>query len=677
MAFQPQERTDYTICLLGTNNGYIKDYNNTLSIVMSLIDSDSQLSTATSPEHICGQNATIIDGPDTLGLAVYSRIQLGLFRTLQAIVSGKTLINIIAHSRGACEAKILTHHLEDIKNAHKDVDLTKILQEPSWISWIVGYCDSKLSRELGLYLRQNTDKIKTNIKNVEVNVFYLDPVPGGALNGLTIIEWKDTKFSEVPPIVQKCTEIIYTEERSAAFQPVISNPSTASTVNIIALPGNHGTGTGLFTDQRERLVPSQHPQLVSGAFKVQILICGKIIKFLKENGVVFQQPQHLGPVEQAQELNLRQIAHQILLYNPSQWNKKELKLYDDIDLAQQRGDFACLTECSYPTGMDRDSFFAKPFSERRTTVNSRSVGLEEGLKILGFSPAKGFRDSHHKKVWLQKFGFILLTARDPIQALKKIIDDIIKNNTSPLVRDNVDTVYVRKKDEIRFKTNKGSIVSSIFNAVKIMYFLDLFKSSDPQFTQQISRIICHYASKKVITDKIKCAIECSLLVRRSNLSIGQRMTRFQFMQELSAQFTTPIHPDIQLTVLADIVFYLPKQNYESGLYFLPQLDESTHALLPLALSNRLREFNLLAPPAIPLLKEERNHPLPKNYPLLAAALGSLLIFAAALAANIASPTGISIGVIIIAGLASKLYQTYFSTHQESNLSAQLGVFSSQ
>ena len=305
-------------------------------------------------------------------------------------------------------------------------------------------------------------------------------------------------------------------------------------------------------------------------------------------------------------------------------------------------------------------------------------------------------------------------ANEPIDAfkkLKKLIDYIIENSdlSHRLEEDAKEFVGVLEVGLIRFQENEREIVLTILHAAIEKYFQNLFNTRDPQFVEQIKRMVRHYTSNNPdICNEIKVAIESALRDEPRNLEMGQLMTRVQSMQELSKTFPTAINPDIQLRVLADVVFYRPPQNPNIVFYFTPKFkgidDNILLLLLDAALLSPLEaaEAALLSPivsPRMLLLEDRRDSQSPLlepevkhsiNYLLLSAELASLLtiggayVYAAstagtAVAIFLLNPVGIAIlatiSAIIIAHLAITGYQTYLAPQQAHNSQAQLNLFS--
>ena len=113
----------FALTLLGTNTNFTTAITNevdyprgeTLSLANLLIEKQPAPQAESDVEHICNLTHTIIDGPTTLGSEVYQRMNLGLFRLLNAVASGQTDLQIMAHSRGGCMAILVSHEFDRIK----------------------------------------------------------------------------------------------------------------------------------------------------------------------------------------------------------------------------------------------------------------------------------------------------------------------------------------------------------------------------------------------------------------------------------------------------------------------------------------------------------------------------------------------------------------------------------
>ncbi len=699
MASELKERTDFfALCLLGTLTPFDIE-GETLSKIMSLIHPGERLRPDTpGTEHICSEHATIIDGPDGLGLKVDNKIQLGLLRVLEAIVAGKTHISIIGHSRGACQAIVLTNYLEDIKNSPCDSDLISILQPSSQAGAVIKFLGKSYHGEIGAYFDKNAATIKQNIAHVQISLFCLDPVPGGALRGYTALSWQSDKFLTVPPIVSNYYQIVFTHELSDCFQALLPTISDATKENVMPLPGYHGSGSSCGGFQGGKLDPIKQPQLVKISAVVQGLAFGHILQALKSNNVVFQEHILSDPAQQWLEPHLQKIATTVLMEAP-QWHGHQLCLYNILHKNQAVFDY--YNTQSYGLGRNAPSFIYHEgsFSKRKVLVGNTYFSIDEALSS-DCGQKQGFVNLSHKQIWLKiTFGNFLRQASEPIEGLKRLIDYIIRRSelSRRLKEDAEEFVGVLEVGLIRFQENEREIVLTILHAAIEMYSQNLFNTSNPQFVEQIQRMVNHYRAHPDICNEIKVAIESALRDEPRNLEMGQLMTRVQSMQELSKTFPTAINPDIQLRVLADVVFYRPPQNPNIGFYFTPKfkgIDDNIllllldAALLSPIVSPRMLLLEDRRDSQSPLLEPEVKHSI--NYLLLSAELASLLtiggayVYAAcavktAIAIFLLNPVGIAIfatiSAIIITHLAITEYQTYLAPQQAHNPQARLNLFS--
>lgn len=692
MASELKERADFfALCLLGTLTSFDKE-GETLSKIMSLIHPGKRLRPAPpGTEHICSEHATIIDGPDGLGFKVDNKIQLGLLRVLEAIVAGKTHISIIGHSRGACQAIVLTNYLEDIMNAPCDSDLISILQPSSQAGAVIKFLGKSYHGEIGAYFDKNAATIKQNIAHVQISLFCLDPVPGGALRGYTALSWQSDKFLTVPPIVSNYYQIVFTHELSDCFQGLLPTISDATKKNVMQLPGYHGSGSSCGGFQGGKLDPIKQPQLVKISADVQGLAFGHILQALKSNNVVFQEHILSDPAQQWLEPHLKKIATTILM-NPPRWPNRQLCLYNRVQENAEAFDF--YTTTSYGLGRNAPNFdLFNYFPHRQMLVGDKYMPLNEALSF-DCSQKDEFINSSHKRIWLQTtFRNFLRQANEPIDAFKKLIDYIIKNSdlSRRLEEDAEEFVGVPEVGLTRFQENERDIVLTILYAAREMYSQNLFNTRNPQFVEQIKRMVRHYTSNPDICNEIKVAIESALRDEPRNLEMGQLMTRVQSMQELSKTFPTAINPDIQLRVLADVVFYRPTQNPNIGFYFTPRFDAIDANIRLLLLDAAL--LSPIVSRQIFSLEDNRDAQEVKhsiNYLLMAAEVASLLtiggayVYAAcavktAIAIFLLNPVGIAIfatiSAIIITHLAITEYQTFLATQQESNPRTRVGLFS--
>lgn len=301
----------FTLTLLGTDtsfkpNAYIPEIpsGETLSFIASRIDSTNDHAPITGTDDEDDEEACIVDenkepsaikgmapayvrddvlvinGPDTAGTNVYDKVSEGLCALLDPIARGESVLNIIAHSRGAVESILVAHELERIQTA-----LRKNPGIDSVEAIITVICDStepktkaKLMQLLEPlknpgnidHLKQIRDTFCDEENPLEVNIFALDPVPGEFVafsNAVRLFGWNDSRYFTIPSIVKDYRQIVLENERSRGFRgiiPKVADPEKTR-FTLLNMPGHHGTASGNpFSQQLERLGgDASHVQLAT------------------------------------------------------------------------------------------------------------------------------------------------------------------------------------------------------------------------------------------------------------------------------------------------------------------------------------------------------------------------------------------------------------------------------
>ncbi|AOW59432.1 hypothetical protein [Legionella pneumophila] len=280
----------YTLTLLGTDTAFTPNPDNgyekgeTLSYVSTLVN--RQGAEEQSDDNITkyrNLKIAVVDGPDTMGKEVGDRIARGVASILEAISRGETKISIMAHSRGAVEAILVAHELERIQeNFKRDKNSPELTNSVCPLT-------KKAMQEAhkDIFNSLNLKNIADHIKNVELSIFNIDPVPGGDFLGAPV-GWKDDRFFRVPKIVKEYEQCVYENERTRCFKAIVPKCDSSDTkFNLFSLPGHHGTGSGNLKDQQ------QHPVDMEGKTTehAQQLMIIKLIDFLTRNEVAIKPGQ--------------------------------------------------------------------------------------------------------------------------------------------------------------------------------------------------------------------------------------------------------------------------------------------------------------------------------------------------------------------------------------------------
>ncbi|WP_115702971.1 hypothetical protein [Legionella sainthelensi] len=279
----------FTLTLLGTDTQFTPEHMEnaydkaeTLSYISTLINKESTMPTD-DVIRFRNQDVAVIDGPSTLGSEVGDRIARGVAAVLEAISRGETHINIIAHSRGAVESILVAHELERLQNLIKEKRLDSF--SPEILNSVCKYTETAMSSShKGVFENLKWDEISKHIDDVKISMLNIDPVPGGNYVGVTHVSslaWRDPRFYEVPKIVKEYEQVVYENERTRCFKPIVPKCVSPETkFKLQSLPGHHGTGSGNLLDQQRGKNPSE-----KSTAHVQELAVVKLIDFLKRNGV--------------------------------------------------------------------------------------------------------------------------------------------------------------------------------------------------------------------------------------------------------------------------------------------------------------------------------------------------------------------------------------------------------
>lgn len=296
----------FTLTMLGTDTLFtpegqkfpVVDYprGETLSIVSTLITGDAVRNDKAISSYVSNQVEVII-GPTTTGTEVADRIIRGVLAVLKAIARGETTINIMAHSRGAVEAILVAHEINNIQKYYCDAQ-KEGRRAPNLFAILTILAKDESSNPKG-----NTGKIQQHlvkmaeikeisgafndtIGNVHINLFATDPVPGDA----PLYGWEDSRYCQIPEIVTDCEVYLYENERTRFFTPLQLVPSSNSDARFfqIPMPGHHGSGSS-GNNRDQATIPV--PETKGNASHIQQLMFFKIMAFLGKHGVEFRKPE--------------------------------------------------------------------------------------------------------------------------------------------------------------------------------------------------------------------------------------------------------------------------------------------------------------------------------------------------------------------------------------------------
>lgn len=270
----------------------------------------------------------VLNGPDTRGKKVGEKIAEALMCTLSAAVVGKKVLQISAHSRGAVEGTLLTHELARIKRALNDtpekslkeilVDSPCNLTRAALIARFQGSDVEGETPELRSRLRDLLDKL-------EVNIFFIDPVPGDTVYGIPWVAWDDPRFYQKPPC-NRYEWLLCEDERSNCFVPIVPEG-----IKEEILPGHHGTLSGNRYTQQLADLPRAAEYQDLNTTSVQDLVLCKWFHFVHKTTGIFPKPDVPIVLEQ-QHSELDAVMNQFLNAEDAQRNQQLLEYYQKVAL---------------------------------------------------------------------------------------------------------------------------------------------------------------------------------------------------------------------------------------------------------------------------------------------------------------------------------------------------------
>jgi|GEM_PF-7127209 len=312
VASTDQDIPDYFLFLLGTDTVFTPkptttryyERGETLSYaaqaVVKLLGEEAQTDLSGAALSYSSNSVDLLNGPTTLGAEVGDRIAEAVLLALHAAASGKSNLQITAHSRGAVEAILVMHELERIEKSLRetpDTPLSEILinspcqyTRRAMNSKISGASPSVSPRSSpNIAIEEDTVNNRYMLANklakLKVNPFLIDPVPGGRYC-LIPTRWVDQRFYQKPKL-EHHELIVCRDERTRSFIPVVPNGMQTT-----IMPGHHGTASGNFYDQQYKVKPE-------GTTGVQELVLCKLFDF-------YRQTSQFAPLED--ELKLEHPA---------------------------------------------------------------------------------------------------------------------------------------------------------------------------------------------------------------------------------------------------------------------------------------------------------------------------------------------------------------------------------
>lgn len=369
----------------------------------------------------------VINGADTPGFEVGDRLAKALMLALGAVAEGKTNLSVSGFSRGGVESIVLTHELKRVLDALEEDakkekpgekrSLATIIQDSTSVPGLSlikhpSYTRSALAGLVTAEVLEDEEALKarllTHLKALQVNLFVLDPVPGGNVGKVVRIGWQEPSFYTLPEFVTNRFEFVQAHETSNAFKPIIPLGMPYEVI-----PGCHGTGDGNQFDHNQTSVPDSFGNRdLSG---VQDLVLRRWIDFTFKGQRALQEPVDLGHPELDAVTNA---------YLPASTAERNVQLLDNYTKIQTNYPaFKWLATRNY-TGL------GQYMAQRQTHFRQRGNTPISDLDI--HTDGKTFLNLQHVKLWmsskLESVNFFDMTLFEQISWLQ----DNIKTAFTPI-----------------------------------------------------------------------------------------------------------------------------------------------------------------------------------------------------------------------------------------------------
>jgi hypothetical protein len=476
-------------------------------------------------------NATLIEGVDTFGFQVYQKIGEGLKDQLLAIARGERTLNLVGHSRGAVECILVAHELERIQktiqaNPHLTNEelRTLILSSPKkgTNQTVSTMLEEELKNDAFLPAIR-TGFNKADETKLEVNIFGIDPVPGGGVHGINLLAWVDQRFYTLPPIVKDCEIILQEHERSRAFEamlPRIEDPSKTN-LNVTKVYGHHGSATGNPDTQTETGIEgskSEDPK--TGG--VQMIALYRMADFLRRQG---SEPRGFHPNFPTTTSIVQKFTHYVGLTSDAERNTVKLAEYNEIET--HRSLYEQFKHTSYLTGplnSNRDYWWSwlGYDAPNRNRMIHHGNGSDTPMGQIVPVGVRGFMNTEHATLHLKH---VLKQQGDaPEQTLLHIIERI-KEDPSRLQR-----AIEAQSTELELQE---AVSTSISQSIQVII-------SD--LTQTYLRNHISEAKQEDILKTLRAALTMPTVEGDSNVRLNHMVTELKghLLRELSGAITARV-----------------------------------------------------------------------------------------------------------------------------------------
>lgn len=425
-------------------------------------------------------SATVIDGVETLGEGVNHRVAMGVNEAMRALYNGYDEINLIGHSRGGIECILIAHELQRIKSTLPeniesfDEFLRIYLKSPINNKKVgKGHLNINIWLEaltknwnMEKYFNRETFNVFINtLKKVRVNIFVLDPVPGG--EHPNFIWWDDhNRYLKVPEIVKIYKQVWLEYECSIGFRTILPNYNPTSTdFEVIHLPGHHGTASGNPLNHNfQFLSKGGSPDSTRDCQKIAMAM---MIDFFEKNGLMLNECRD-------KRIFLQKDFNNYLLSNNKERMAIQLSYYESI--------FANL--------------------EHYKAFKNSCFTLKEGICANIVSSLSG------KELGALRYYYYIKNGKVLHQELSEKLNDYINDNR-PIINFDHALLHIGLPKYIRDDVNLSDIILHVLNTFVFVDKVDkistaknyqIFKIED--CSRQFQKIINTYKSQ-VENDQIQ------------------------------------------------------------------------------------------------------------------------------------------------------------------------------
>lgn len=460
-------------------NGETLSY--TAQVMASCLDEETLERDKNSPLSFNTSSVAVIDGPTTLGSEVGDRIARGVFLILKAVLSGQSNIQISAHSRGAVESILIAHEIDRIKKALKEKPkahlYSLLLNTPC--SYTKAAFQTLLGKEQH-YKFQNFEnsKLMKGLHEAKLNLFLMDPVPGGSWY-IVPTGWSDERFyKEIP--CNSAQLLLFRDERTKCFIPIVPNG-----IKPIIIPGHHGTASGNLYTQQLQKIPDQIEHRDTSTVQKLVLCC--LFNFINQSSTIFKQNypkdkinlkhdeldkitnEFLFPEQQDQKkLNKLRSGQLLRLYSEVQKNNLAFKYFEKTSY----NDYALGREVT-STGNRFVHYQGNNYIDLSTlgSLQGQFVNSEHALiylsEIIGFAVKEDKAELMELIIPLKESFNQLFDAylKDETPVLELLDNEITRTevfNAISSVVENICQVFLRNHLSLDVKTNMMESIRSVF-----------------------------------------------------------------------------------------------------------------------------------------------------------------------------------------------------------------------